>query len=487
MQDCFRFWGFAPDEYMQCVGANGAIGHPVDASNRCALFGRVELTDELLELCGPLTSECQTGWWSWLVLDEDATATGKPLAYFQTADQGRIPIITRTNDRDFRFWFDVDASIEFIQNEQYMAPNTPLYVRLGVNPDSLPGWLRRGGFASMNLIRKLRRGPKPVFPRSPADPSADVWKIIVRNLVERYQGGAALPLWPGSKQYAVTLTADIDTNHSFTNKSAFDQLISATDEADFHAAWFVVGQLFEQGRCTLDSLHHAGHEIACHGLYHDHRIASLPLGEIRDRFRQLAKMIEHYEIVGFRSPSYLHSSALFSAMDGQFAYDMSMHDVLDQTSGLSNKREGCSTCFPFRVRNTDVLEIPTNVPEDWNLALSGLPPRSFFTKQVSALQRIKSIGGVASFCVHAEAELSLRPDWLNSYREAMRWLAADDSVWVATPAEIARHWQKRQSNINLAWENFPATKPVESPRSWLYTSSQADGKLPVASACTEVS
>ncbi|MGB2984355.1 MAG: polysaccharide deacetylase family protein [Phycisphaerae bacterium] len=449
LKEVFRFWGYGRQAYEDLVGQ----GRPINIVERqvpAPMFGRVELCDEVLARFGPLALFCRAGWWSWLLLDGNVELSGEPLAWFHTSEGKTHALITRTADCAYCFGFDLDRTIRFTQNEHYCQHSAPFYVKLGVNPDQLPGWARLFGFRLMHAIRGIRRAPLRPFPTNPADPSVDGWRYLIRNIVEDHSSVEAFPLWPDGKKYAVTLSHDIDTDYCFRVPDMLTQVRETDERAGMRAAWMVVAKLAGVGKPVLDDLHAAGHEIGFHGTDHDHKLAFLPPVEMGRRIARASELIERYGTTGFRSPSYLRTPALYQAIDGILEYDMSMHDATEGVCRSTSYNEGCSTCLPFFIAGTDVLEIPTTVREDWHYDLLGLSdPFEVLRQQIKNTELIKARGGVASILSHPEPTAT--SDWLSTYAKLLDHLARDEDAWMASPQEINRHWRRRQAVIDASW------------------------------------
>ncbi|UCE60862.1 MAG: hypothetical protein JSU63_03750 [Phycisphaerales bacterium] len=459
MKETLRFWGYGPDVFDELVGPGQPLCCPVNGSAK-PVFGRVELTNELIERCGPLREQCAPGWWTWLMLEPSVPVEGEPAAWFCTPQGDRRPIVTRTTDNPFCVWFDLDGTLSFIQNEGYLTRTLPAYLKLGVNPARIPEGLRKAAFVAMHRVRALRRQQKAAFPQRPADPSVDCWRYIVRSLVEDKLDVEGTPLWPDGKRFAVTLNHDIDSDYCFKRRGVLQSFHDIEHNAGLRSAWMVVTKLLDAGRSALDELHAAGHEIGFHGSIHDHRLAFLPPEEMARRIECAVELIDAYGTAGIRSPAYLRTPALFRALDGILEYDMSMHDVIFGPLSLSKYHEGCSTCMPFFIEGMNLLEIPTTVPEDWTFDLQGTSLEQAWNVQVQTVERIKSRAGVANILTHPEPHHSVKPRWLELYRRLVAHVAEDDDAWFALPGEINRHWRSRQAAIDARWEPAQARRPA---------------------------
>lgn len=461
MRDVFRFWGFSRALYDHVVNDHRILG-VADGSQARALFGRVHAQAELLEHSGPLVDLCAPGWFTWLALDTQDQPHGEPLAWLRTDDGTAYPIVTRNERGGFRFWFDVDRTIRFIENEEYCRHRKPWYVSLGINPDRLPGWMRHLALRTLQRLAGRRRSGDPSFPAHPFDPAADIWRHMLRSLVQKHTDARVIPFWPDGKQYAVILNHDIDTSYCFRRPAVLHAFRDAEEGLGLRSAWMVVTKLLPAGRSALDKLFEAGHEIGFHDTRHDHQLAFLPVPQIQQRFDEAEELKRRYFATGFRSPNYLRTPALYDTLNGRWQYDMSMHPVVPAGSGSAG--EGCSTSFPFFIGHTDVLEIPTTVPEDVLLELNGCDPDEALRRQVAAIEHIRRRGGVANILTHPEPLLSARPEWIEVYRRLLAFVVRDPAAWIVRPGDLNRHWRTRQAQITRHWQDAPLLSEGVEPR-----------------------
>ncbi len=459
MQAVFQFFGYGPEVFHALVGVDRPL--LVDAGlSPTPVFGHVELARELAERVGSPSELCSCGWGTWLLLDRSLPVEGRPLAWIRLEGGERRPILTCSAASPFHFWWDVDNTLAFMQNERALTHTPPGYVKLGITPDRAPAWARKAAIHGLHWLRGFRRRREWRSPHEPADFAVDNWRTLIQSIVAGHTSEAGVPLWPAGKKYAVLLTHDLDSDYALRRPRALNSLREVGEDLGLHSAWLVVTRLLDAGMAALDDLHAAGHEIGCHGMRHDHRLAFLPEKRLAERIRKASMLIDRYGTTGFRSPNFLRTPALFRALDKLFEYDMSMLELTsDPTNPLAGKT-GCSTCLPFLINATDLLEIPTTVPLDCHYELLGLDAEKALRCQLDVIAGIRARCGVANILAHPEPYFSLRKPWLVAYRRLVEHVAADPNAWVARPRDLNRHWRARQDAIDACWSGSEKSRPV---------------------------
>jgi len=459
LEPVFRFWGFLRSVHHNMVGSGRAI---VGVNLPFALphYGTLCFAREVSELISTEAHGTIQFRQSWLLIDESLQPEGKPLAWVETSNGRRYPIITRTSENDFHFWFDVDRTIRYIQNEEHLRHEAPLYVKLGVNPHRLPRHIRDLAFHSMHALRRLR-SPNGSIGQGLA--AVDLWRGLIRRIVETRSDAKPMPFWPDGKKYACAASHDLDTVQCFVNPKLLEQFRSIDEGSGMRTAWMVVTSNMDYGRSALDDLHAHGHEIGFHGTSHDHRLAFASPAEMARRIAEVKTLVSSYQTTGFRSPAYLRSPRLYRTLDGVLAYDMSMHDAIEGVCRPSPANEGCGTCHPFFLRGTNLLEIPTTVPEDWQYDLMGINDcDKILSSQLENIARIKACGGIANALTHTEPEPTTKPFMIRAYRQLLTFMASDEQAWLATPGEINRWWRSRVDSIDQRWQQGVASTPVSA-------------------------
>ncbi len=456
MRGVFQFWGYGRDAWERLTGDEGTIIPATAGETHRTTFGRLRFTGPARDLLADFADAIDPGPHAFIRFPEPSVAAGSDTAVVRLETDGgeMLPLLSLVDGR-WRFYFDVDETIEYVQQERYFETRPPIYVRLGVAPESLPAAARKAAMmafgVSRALIRKVKY-PAP-FPRPYKDFSVDVWRFLVRAIVDQSPGDvpAGVALWPDGKDYAVVLNHDVDTTWGLDNADGIAAFRAIEESLGLRSAWMVVAELDQAGASSFRDLAQAGHEIGCHGVRHDHDTAYLPPARIRARLEEARPFLDAYDCVGFRAPSYHRSEALYAALDSVLDYDMSMHDCFENANSQAPSFEGCATCFPFRLTDTRVLQIPTTVAEDFVLEMAGQDALQARQTQGAIVADIRRRRGVANILTHPEPQLSARRPWIDCYRGLLEDLATDQSAWFALPRDVCRWWNQRMTEIDATW------------------------------------
>jgi peptidoglycan/xylan/chitin deacetylase (PgdA/CDA1 family) len=422
-------------------------------------LGRIHFSAEGRALLSQFDDELGAGLVGYACYRPDAILPGRVVVALEVPGSiDAIPLVSMDDSGRYFFSLDADATCSFVRQEQYRRTRVPFYVKLGLSPDEFPRVIRKAALAGFKLSRTFLKSlatPRLDFPELYKDLSVDIWLFFIHRIVEQAIGADATttPLWPHNKRYAITLNHDIDTDWGIRNSLGVEAFRGPEEELGFTSAWLAVGNLQDAGRECFNDLRRSGHEIGCHGTVHDHSIAYMDAEEVRKRLDSVQRFLEEFECRGFRSPSYHHSASLYAGLDGVLDYDLSMHDCIENPNSPVARREGCSTCFPFRIVNTRVLEIPTTVPEDFVMEMNGYSPSEVLSFQIETVRAIGKRQGVASILTHPEPRLSSRAAWIDCYRELLKEVAGETDAWVALPGEISDWWNKREQEIVRMWSD----------------------------------
>ncbi|MEQ8194903.1 MAG: hypothetical protein RIB59_10480 [Rhodospirillales bacterium] len=458
MKEIFKFWGYSQDAWRKLTGNQSLFALPScthESHKPRVSFGRVHFSPTLHKELGVFYNDVENGIMMPILHWEDLPPHKESLVWLSPLGAASPKsLVDYSPVGSFAFHFDVDATINHISQERYFETKIPIYVKLGISPENLPSSIRHSILYSFNLARLVTKKFKsPTFPDPEKDLSVDIWRYLVHGIIVNHGLGhdVIVPLWPNGKKFSIILNHDVDTEWPFKNKDGIAAFSDIETKRNLRSAWMVVARLHATGKDALHVLKDRGHEIGCHGSVHDHSIAYLPLEDILARFASVRDFLDEFDCVGFRSPSYHRSETLYRALNSHFHYDMSMHDCFTNPNSPITQSEGCSTCFPFYLQGTDVLQIPTTVREDIFLELAGLMPDDALEKQRQNICHIKKRGGVANILTHPEPQLSSRKPWLHVYASLLDSIIDDSTAWYALPSEISNWWKQRTKEINQIW------------------------------------
>jgi len=452
----FQFWGYSPAVWARLTGDHGALRQAGAAPTEMA-FGIIRFSERTVELLPQFADELGSGLLGYVKYRPDAKLRGDVVVEVEPVGGGAmVPLVSLDDAGRYTFAVDVQATAEFTRQEQYLDRRPPFYARLGVSPDTFPALLRNTAMRAFGVSRALAQSVRrsaPQFPRCHKDLSVDAWLFLVLGITRQADSSVtpSVDLWPEGRRYAITLSHDLDTDWGIRHPEGIAAFRAYEEKLAIRSAWLAVATLRETGRECLHELAEAGHEIGFHGTVHDHATAYLPPKKLRERVRAAGGFLEEFQCKGFRSPSYHRSDALYAALDGLLEYDMSMHDCVENVNSPVPKREGCSTCFPFWIRGTRLLEIPTTVPEDFVLEMTGRSPDEVLSTQKEIVRKIGQRRGVANILTHPEPQLSSRPAMAQCYQELLDMVSSETDAWVARPGDVWQWWTEREERIRRLW------------------------------------
>ncbi len=453
MKGVLKFWGYGPELESECIGENRLLGPEYPTENFITTFGKVNYSGVAAELMSEFAAQLQDMLGFVRLKEKVPLSVNSVVTFIPFDGVGEFDLISKNNDENFVFHFDVDETIRYIEQENFLNQSAPLYVRLGISPEILPASIRKLILFSFGISRSLSKfsNQRPQFPKAGKDFYVDSWRFLIRAILEQSGFGGGTPLWPENKRATLTINHDIDTEWSLKNKNGVIAFRSIEEKIGLRSAWIAVARLHEIGRETFSELKCAGHEIGCHGTVHDHSIAYMQEEKILERLESARAFIGQFGCTGFRSPSYHHSPTLYKCLDKYFEYDMSVHDSFENANNPFPSYEGCSTCFPFFMDNTDILQIPTTITEDFVLEMQGHDPDEAAKTQIEQIEQVLIRRGVANLLTHPEPKLSARKPWRNAYEKVITEMVNRDELWIALPGEISSWWKARIKKIESNW------------------------------------
>ena len=361
---------------------------------------------------------------------------GETLAFFNN-DREKFPAIVKKEDK-IVFNFDPQATIDFIQREQYLAPNKLFYKFIPFQYHLVPGTIRRCiKRISVLIQKKMSRENKLRFPSWPFDSSVETIKYAF-FCCQRLLGNNNLklfPSWPEKKKYALILSHDIDSAAGFGN---IDKFVALEKKYNLFSSWFVVAKLALAHRRELINLTRDGFEVGCHGYVHDNKLVSLGKEDMKDSLSKAVEILKELGVKGFRSPSLLRSRQLFEALKDFFLYDSSVPDT--EVFLQIAPRSGCCTVFPYLISG-NLLEIPITLPLDSTLMALGFKPEQIYETWKEKIEWIRGIGGIAHIVTHAESYYSGNKKMLSAYERLLKFISQSSDYWIVNPGELALWWK----------------------------------------------
>jgi len=352
--------------------------------------------------------------------------------------QDKFPAVVKQGDKII-FNFDVEATIKFLLNEQYLTPRKPLSSFLPFHYHLVPAGARMLLKKAFILAeKKIPRRDKISFPSWPVESSVEALRHIFLNCAGLLNNmdTKLFPPWPAGKKFTVILSHDIDTNEGFRN---IDKFAEIERRHNFRSCWFVVGRFFAAHKEQLATLLQDGFEIGCHDYLHDNRLTLLSAGKMKDRLLKCNEMLREFAVTGFRSPSLLRSRPMFEAVADSFIYDSSVPDteLFLQTAA----RSGCCSVFPYVILK-GLIELPITLPLDSTLIALGFSPDQIYETWKEKLAWLKRLGGIAHIDTHAESHYCGNNDILKIYEKFLTLVSGDSECWIAKPQEAVLWWKK---------------------------------------------
>ncbi|OWV98747.1 polysaccharide deacetylase [Rhizobium sp. R693] len=263
--------------------------------------------------------------------------------------------------------------------------------------------------------------------------------------------------WPDGKKSALFIGFDVDAetawignNHAnvdrmvTTSLGGYDarvgiaKILELMDALSLKATFFIPGWTAQAHTAACEPIVKAGHEIAHHGYLHKcpDRTKLDEAKEEIDRGLEALKSRLGVTPVGYRAPSGENFPELLAYLTERgLCYSSSFRDdIRPYRHKLADGRPG-------------PVEIPVNYAfDDWNFGMTGrLDSRSLFGRDAilpiwdEEFAGTHEWGGCTTLVLHPQ--VSGRPMRWRILRDFLAKIAARDDVWIATGAEILRHYE----------------------------------------------
>ncbi len=118
----------------------------------------------------------------------------------------------------------------------------------------------------------------------------------------------------------------------------------------------------------------------------------------------------------------------------------------DSTFGYPNRLGAPgSFCFPFKVPNTELIELPLTIMDVTLFRYLGLNAEQALETSKNEINKVTAMGGLVSILWHNNFfEEEEYQDWETTYEAILDW-AAGQNPWNATGADIAKWWAARNA------------------------------------------
>ncbi len=300
----------------------------------------------------------------------------------------------------------------------------PLVSRLPFHPHRLPSFARALGRRMWG--RRGGRAGRQVYPRWPVEPSLEIWRAVVRAAGR--EAGPAGVTWPEGADYGLILSHDVDTAAGQRNAPALAEI---EESLGFRSAWFLPADNFALDFDLWRELGRRGHEIACHGLKHDFKLAYLPRNALAGRLDEALAVLARLKPTGFRSPGFFRTPALIDALAGRFGYDSSIPDTRSLPAP-----NGCAAIRPFKLGG--LTQLPVTLPPEGEMMALGYDRTARAGIWAAKANWIARRGGLVHLLTHPDPGFTDRPAELELYRNFLAELAGGRlRYWTGLPREAA--------------------------------------------------
>ncbi len=122
------------------------------------------------------------------------------------------------------------------------------------------------------------------------------------------------------------------------------RILDILDRYNIKATFFVLGWVAEQSPSLVREIHRRGHEIACHGFWHE-LVYKIGPDRFREDIRSSKMLLEDQigeQVHGYRAPSYSITNQSIWALDilveEGFTYDSSIFPIMHDTYGIPDAK-----------------------------------------------------------------------------------------------------------------------------------------------------
>ncbi|MEH7303806.1 polysaccharide deacetylase family protein [Neobacillus drentensis] len=272
--------------------------------------------------------------------------------------------------------------------------------------------------------------------------------------------------WPKGKKAAVSLSFDVDAesawildkeNHqrlSLLSSGAYgrrvgaDRILRLLAKHNLKAQFFIPGYTAELDENLVRQIHEQGHEIGCHGYYHE-RTDTLTFEEedtILAKSKEILYRITGKVPKGFRAPLW--------EVTRQTQQLLVKHGFVFDSSLMGN-----DVPYLVPVDQSKLLELPvTWMLDDWEqFAYSAVPQSGYVIEEPEKVLRLWKAEFSAMyedgryFLLTMHPEIIGRASRIRMLDELITYIQSHPDVWFCTPLDIHEAWKKGE----IVLEEYP--------------------------------
>jgi len=328
----------------------------------------------------------------------------------------KFPLVWHDNI-EIRCEIDLAKWIKIMHQESYRPEHSiPITARLPFHYHKLPGVIRN--FLAYVLLNLKKVREDSVFPILPLNRGCEIL-LTACGVSEKKRSAPIL-----------ALTHDIDTKPGFPWIS---RIAKIEEMYGFRSSWNLVPKSYDIDRPILHELKSKGHEIGLHGIWHNNQEAFLPKDRLHYELSTVQPLINEFEIMGYRGPSWYRTRSMFDVLERFFEYDTT---CLDNDFVCPGGRGGVGMIRPFRIRD-ELVEIPCTLPFEAPLFF-GHSSNSILQYWLPKIKWIKNTGGILVVNTHPDPNYLGNERMLKVYESFLAYLVKEDWKWML-PREIIKY------------------------------------------------
>jgi peptidoglycan/xylan/chitin deacetylase (PgdA/CDA1 family) len=295
----------------------------------------------------------------------------------------------------------------------------PTSSRFPISYQKIPPRLRSWVASIIGKWQRHKVNRWAVFPQWPLDLSVDCLTDLIGSPISPFKEGST----------PVVLTHDLDSAEGL--KNLVQWFLDIEESVGARSSNYIVPCNWPIDHDLLQQVKDRGNEVGIHGYDHSNRTPFCDSAKCCERLEAAQKLIERYNIIGYRAPSLLRTRGLLKNLANFYHYDSSI-----PTSGglFPIPNNGCASARPFFIEG--IFELPLSMPRDGSLRFLGYSPDEIFNLWVHCAEDISHSGGVVVLLTHCETRFSGNRPMLKVYRQFLEFIASSSQFTWSTPKKV---------------------------------------------------